>query len=82
MQSKPFSREDWQEWQASPTTEAVRDALRRMLDHQQAAATSAYWAGRAWPEAERIALSRMVAWHDDFFTATYEEITQAMEIRE
>ena len=79
MTLKGFSESEWADWLANPITEAARDALRRSLDRQQAAAQRDYWAGRAWPEADRQSLVRLAAWHEDFFTATYDEITAAIE---
>lgn len=35
---------------------------------------NAYLAGEPWPEVERLALLRLIAWHDDLFTATYEDL--------
>jgi hypothetical protein len=46
---------------------------------QQQAATQAYWAGKPWPETDRQSLVRLRAWHEDFFTATYDEMMRAME---
>ena len=79
MRLSKLSKSEWEDWLANPITEAVRDAVGQMLAQQQAAASAAYWAGKAWPEAERLALCRMLAWHEDFFTASHEEIQQVME---
>ena len=79
MTLKGFSKSDWADWLDNPITEAVRDAVAASLARQQAAATRDYWAGKAWPEADRQSLVRLAAWHEDFFTASFEEIKAAIE---
>ena len=76
--SKRLTPELWEEWQGSLATQTVQSALSDMIHRQRQAATAAYWAGNPWPESERLALSRMAAWHEDFFTATLDEITEAL----
>lgn len=79
MRLKDLSPEQWADWLDSPITGAVKAALGETLKRQAQSCQAAYMAGRAWPEAERLALVRMVAWHDDFFTASYDEIMAAIE---
>lgn len=79
MRLSELSPEAWEEWRDGPVTQAVKSALGRVLDRQREAALQAYWNGQPWPEADRLALHRMAAWHDDFFNATHDEITEAMK---
>jgi Xaa-Pro aminopeptidase len=74
-----MTKTDWEEWQANPVTVAAREAVKASLSAQQAAATQAYWSGRAWSEIDRAALVRVLAWHEDFFTASFEEMKAAIE---
>lgn len=76
-----LSPQDWEEWQSNPVTQAVRDALQMMLERQQRQAERDYWAGRQWPEAERLSLVRLSAWHEDFFMSSFEEMKTAIEAK-
>lgn len=78
MNLNDISASNWDEWREHPVTEALKAAIKAMLDRQQAAAEQAYWAGKAWPESERLALVRLAAWHEDFFETTLEEVKQVM----
>ena len=79
MHLKAPTPEEWADWLTHPVTEWARDNLAAVLDRQSAAATSAYWAGKAWPEADRQSLVRLQAWHEDFFTATLEDMMAVTE---
>lgn len=79
MALNKLSNSDWEEWQQSAVTQAVRDALQTSLSAQVAAAKDAYMSGKPWPETDRAALVRVMAWHEDFFDATFDEITAAIE---
>ena len=59
-------------------TEAVRDALGAMLAKQEESCVAHYMAGRSWPEVERLALLRMQQWQEDFFTAGYDDLMEAL----
>lgn len=81
MSLNNLSEQDWQEWQQSNATEVIKSALSSMLRRQEQAAKDAYMAGRPWPESERISLKRLIAWHEDFFEATLDDVKLAIEER-
>jgi ribonucleotide monophosphatase NagD (HAD superfamily) len=79
QQSIKFSQEEWEDWQGSLITQAVQGAVLQLLERQEQSAQQAYWAGKPWPDSSREALVRLRAWHEDFFTASYDEIKTALE---
>lgn len=76
---KDLSAETWAEWLGNPVTELVRDNLARMLDRKRQAFQAQWFNGQPPSEAHRLALVALTEWHEDFFTATHEDIKRAME---
>lgn len=69
-----------EEWRASPVTMEIRNSLRWVLDRKREAATNAYWDGRPWSEAERLALLREQGLWSDLFEASAEDFGMMMEM--
>ena len=72
------SSSDLQDWQQNPVTEAMRDALKSLLERQRAAAQAAYWAGNPQPEYHRQALVLLEVWQENFFEATIDDLKAAL----
>lgn len=67
------------EWRQHPVTTVVRQSIRHHLDQAKEAAISAYWAGQAWPEVERLSLIKQQALWEDLFEASAEDFRATME---
>lgn len=68
------------EWQGSPVTQALREAMRLQVEARKAAICNRYLAGKPVPEAERVALLMVEQWAEDFFDSTAEDVLTAMEM--
>jgi hypothetical protein len=74
-----LSKAEWEEWQGNPVTVLVRDSLARLMDRKRKAFQAAWFSGNPPSEAHRLALVALAEWHEDFFTATHDELMAAME---
>ena len=79
MNWKKLTNEALQEWQSHPVTLVLKGALAEMLEFRRKALLEAYWAGNAPPEADRLSLSKLMEWQEDFFEASAEDVQAMME---
>jgi hypothetical protein len=77
-----LSPQDLEEWQGNPVTCLLRDNLGRMLARKRAVFQSRYWAGNPVPEECRLALVALEEWHEDFFSASFEDVMTVMEMND
>jgi len=74
-----LSDEALEEWRAHPVSVLVRQALLASLKEQREAASLAYWAGRPWPEQDRLALLRQESLVEDMFEASADDFKAMMD---
>ena len=79
MDWRNLSQDDLEAWRAIPVAECIRAAITRSLQAQQDMAQAAYWAGRPWSEADRLALIRAQALFEDWFEASADDFKAMME---
>lgn len=73
---KQFS-EDLEEWATHPMTKRVKAAAAKVLQARKEQLLAAYWAGQAFPEADRKALELCERWADDFFNSAADDVLWA-----
>lgn len=78
QRSSSLSSEDLEAWRVHPVSLEIKAALRASLEHQREAATEAWWAGRAWSEADRLALLRTETLFEDIFEASANDFNRAL----
>jgi len=75
-----FSAQELEEWQGNPVTVALKGLLDRMVKAQTQQCLNNYWAGKPWPEQDRLSLQRLEAWTEDFFEASIEDTNRMKEL--
>ena len=78
MDWRGLTQDDLEAWRAAPVGECIRKALQRSLAAQRQAAMEAYMAGRAWSEADRLALIRAEALLEDWWEASADDFKATM----
>ena len=80
-----MNEQDWQnfceqvsEWQGHPVTEALRDLLGQQIEARKSHLQAKWWAGQEVSEGERLAVVRLEEWHEDFFSASADDVRAAM----
>ena len=78
--SPSLSNSDLEQWRANPVTGMLREALERTTAQAKAAALEAYWSGRPWPEADRLALKRQEMLLEDLFRSSADDVMAILEM--
>ena len=67
------------EWQGHPVTEMLRDLLSQQIQARKSSLQARWWAGQEISEGDRLSVARLEEWHEDFFSASPDDVRAAME---
>ena len=80
MRLEATDEDDLEAWKANGMTVLLKDVIERVFKVQKDIALQRYWEGDPMPEADQLALRRLMSVFEDFFESSLDDLMISMEM--